>query len=185
MARLRNWTRRILIELHRPYFRASEHYRQFLDPRGYPVAVITRTGLFLCEFASPATCRVNTVRGCNMSFRRTALLAIGGFDEAFVGPRRDESDVSLSLLAHSPNHELWFNPRAKLLHLMAPTGGCRSGGTRERCAKLLRCELLFARKHVTHLGYFLCQVRLTVSQFVTLVRYPSLLRILLEPGRSR
>ena len=184
-SRFRSWTRRAVITALLPYFRTSRYYRRFLNERGYPVAIVTRTGLFLCDFTQHYPCRVITVRGCNMSFRREALLSIGGFDDAFAGPRRDESDVSLSLLAAMPNGELRFNPLAKLTHLMIPTGGCRSDPNREWYVKLLQSELRFARKHLTHTGYVICSIRLAVIHVMALIRYPSLFKVLLRSGSSR
>jgi GT2 family glycosyltransferase len=176
---LRRGVRVLLTRALRPYFRRSGYYSPFLDKDGYPAGIITRTGMFLCDFARPNPCRVMTPRGCNMSFVREALLAIGGFDDRFIGPRRDESDASLRLLRAFPDREIWFNPRARLMHLMSPTGGCRDASKREAQRQLLQCEIDFARRHLTPGRYFLFWLRLAAIHGVALGRYPSLAGTLL------
>ena len=170
------WLRRGLTRLVR------HRYPDYLDDQGEPAALITKSGLFLCDFAHPRPCRVMTPRGCNMSFRRAALLAIGGFDERFLGPRRDESDLALRLLAAFPDGELRFNPRAKLIHLMAPTGGCRSEKGRAYHKRVIECELHFARRHLRGLGRALFSARLALRQSGSLLRHPSLVRSLWARG---
>ncbi len=94
-------------------------------------------------------CRMDTVRGCNMSFRREALQRIGGFDERFAGSaRREESDVCFTLMRHMGRDSILYRPEAVLVHHMHAAGGCRS-------AKRLRTdhvtnELLFVSKHIAN-----------------------------------
>jgi GT2 family glycosyltransferase len=67
---------------------------------------------------------LETVRGCNMSFRRSALEKIGGFDVSYEGNAlREESDVCFRL--RHLGYKIRFEPRAALDHLVAPRGGCR------------------------------------------------------------
>ena len=100
-------------------------------------------------------CRMDTVRGCNMSFRRETLQRIGGFDERFAGSaRREESDVCFTLMRHMGRDSILYKPEAVLVHHMHATGGCRS-------AKRLRTdhvanELVFVSKHIANpLGRYL------------------------------
>lgn len=173
--------RKYLIFLLRPYLKNHQDYRSFLDPSGYPVALITKSGLFLCDFSRPYPCRVMTPRGCNMSFLRSALIAIQGFDEGHIGNvRREESDASLRLLKAFPSHEIWFNPQAKLIHLMISTGGCRFSSDRDWYIHLFQSEARFARKHLSSFGYRLFCLRFIVLQINQLIRYPELLEILLN-----
>ncbi|MDA8192853.1 MAG: glycosyltransferase [Thermaerobacter sp.] len=65
-----------------------------------------------------------SVRGCNMSFHKSALLAIGGFDERFTHSAfREDTDVSLRM--RHAGYRLRFAPGAWLYHLGAPSGGTR------------------------------------------------------------
>jgi GT2 family glycosyltransferase len=64
-------------------------------------------------------------QGANMSFDRRRLLAIGGFDEGFIGNGYFfESDATLRLARAFP-HGIVFDPDASLKHLAAPRGGAR------------------------------------------------------------
>ena len=64
-------------------------------------------------------------QGCNMSFRRTALVEIGGFDERFVKNATHEEIDAFVRLRHAGGTAV-FEPSACLRHLVARTGGCRS-----------------------------------------------------------
>jgi glycosyltransferase involved in cell wall biosynthesis len=173
--------RQSLLMLLRPYFKISQNYRYFLDSEGYPVAIITKSGLFLCDFNRFNPCRVMTVRGCNMSFLRSALIAIQGFDEGHIGNvRREESDASLRLLQAFPDKEIRFNPQAKLIHLMSPTGGCRFTTDRDWYIHLFLSEARFARRHLSSFGYIIFCLRFILLQSKQLLRYPSLVNILLD-----
>jgi GT2 family glycosyltransferase len=174
--------RKFIILLLRPYLQSSKDYRSFLDREGYPVALITKSGLFLCDFSRPYPCRVMTPRGCNMSFLRSGLLAIQGFDEGHIGNvRREESDASLRLLKAFPDKEIWFNPQAKLIHLMSPTGGCRFAKERDWYVHLFQSEARFARRHLSKFGYNIFCLRFILLQIQKLIRYPGLFKILFSP----
>ena len=177
--RFRSFVRRIVT----PLLVRDDGYRRYLDARGEPVAVITPSGLFLCDFARDQECRVMTPRGCNMSWRRSVLLSLGGFDPGAVGPRRDESDMALRVIAASPDAEIWFEPRARVVHLMHPRGGCRSLSRRASLAALLRSEARFARRHLLARGRWLCLARLAAVHSPGLVRFPGLIRALLAAER--
>mgnify|MGYP006286957677 CR=1 FL=1 len=70
--------------------------------------------------AGPATRFV----GCNHSVRREAAIAIGGYDEQFVRSANfEESDLAQRLI--DSGHTIHYEPRAWLVHLLAPSGGCR------------------------------------------------------------
>jgi len=175
----RAFARRGLVWLLRPYLRTRAAYRPFLDEAGHPVGLVMRSGLFLCQFDRPSACRVMTPRGCNMSFRREALTSVGGFDEAWDGPRRDESDLSLRLLEHCPGAEIWFNPEARVQHWMRPTGGCRQGSVQEKRRRDVLCEIRFARRHLALAGRSLSCLRLLVTRAGWWLRDPVLLTSIL------
>jgi GT2 family glycosyltransferase len=53
--------------------------------------------------------------------RRTAFVAVGGFDTAFTQPAGEDADLSLTLRHHGVIMTL---PQAKISHLPQPTGWC-------------------------------------------------------------
>lgn len=69
---------------------------------------------------------VNVMAG-NLSVVRERALAIGGFDENFIGAGyRFETDFAFRLAAAGGT--IWYEPRASLRHLKLSTGGLRSYG---------------------------------------------------------
>jgi GT2 family glycosyltransferase len=70
---------------------------------------------------------VANVMAGNLSVKREQSVAIGGFDENFVGAAyRFETDFALRLIAAGGT--IWFAPEATLRHLKLSTGGLRSYG---------------------------------------------------------
>lgn len=65
--------------------------------------------------------------GCNMSFRKNALSAIGGFDERLSPPiyAFNEVDIGVRLNQRFP-HSFLFVPNALVYHHQAPHGGTRN-----------------------------------------------------------
>ncbi|MCS6802250.1 MAG: glycosyltransferase family 2 protein [Chloroflexota bacterium] len=64
-------------------------------------------------------------RGCNVSFRRAALLAAGGFDQRLTGnPAADEEDACFAVRRLGSRSVV--DPAAWLIHRYAPTGGIRA-----------------------------------------------------------
>ena len=61
---------------------------------------------------------VDLVRGCNMSFRRTIINHLGGFDPAYTGSNAFEAG-DYCLRVRNAGYKVLFNPKAKVLHLSA------------------------------------------------------------------
>jgi GT2 family glycosyltransferase len=84
------------------------------------------------DFDFAATIRrenVVALLGANHSVRRATALALGGYDENFSGwESRGEADLALRLYRNS--RLIVFDPRAAVLHIAAPTGGCQLSGFR-------------------------------------------------------
>lgn len=79
------------------------------------------------RFTGTRATEVASVISCNLSVDRAAALAIGGFDERFMGSAyRYETDFARRLLA--AGRRILFAPEASLRHLRLPTGGTRSQG---------------------------------------------------------
>ena len=66
---------------------------------------------------------VDWASGCNMSFRKSALVEIGGFDVNFIGSAVYE-DVDVCYRLRNQGHRIVFSPEAHLVPLVAPSGGC-------------------------------------------------------------
>ena len=109
-----------------------------LEPDG------TRTPYFWKE--QPAT--IGWGMGCNMSFRRSVLDEIGGFDERYTGIAKNEEIDVFSRLQQA-EYRVTFAPDARVIHLNAASGGCRSREEAlKRAGNVLRCEALFMMQHV-------------------------------------
>ncbi len=69
--------------------------------------------------------RVGSLKGANMSMRRVAALAAGGFDEGFGGTAFFE-DADVATRIARMGWELWYAPNAAVDHLSEPLGGVRT-----------------------------------------------------------
>jgi GT2 family glycosyltransferase len=79
------------------------------------------------HFSHDRGCFVANVMAGNLSVKRERAIAIGGFDENFVGVAyRFETDFALRLVA--AGGRVWFSPDAGLRHLKLASGGLRSFG---------------------------------------------------------
>ncbi len=68
--------------------------------------------------------RIAAFRGCNHSIRVDRVAAIGGYDDNYIGwAFREESDLALRIW--KSNGLIIYDPDACVVHLAAPTGGCR------------------------------------------------------------
>jgi len=93
-----------------------------------------------------------SLKGCNHAVRRSAVLALGGYDEGYTGVAlREEGDLAMHILR--AGGRIVFDPKARLHHLRAPAGGCRVsqwGAWSAGC-----CSLRFAMKHHGLLGPYI------------------------------
>ena len=126
---------------------------------GDAVGRLLKDGSFTANLHHETPCDVDFGMGCNMSFRRSALTAIGGFDERYrVNFFREESDVFARV--KRAGYRVRFEPRAFCLHLRAPTGGARTEDLGERLFATFSNETLFFL-HVCrrrYLGLFLLRM---------------------------
>lgn len=116
------------------------------DQRGPAPLLAFRGGMFVdgafdAVVSQPATALI----GCNMSFRRSVLLSVGGFDPSYIrNALREESDVACRLLR--AGESLWFEAQAELRHHVAPEGGCRDLALHSTAA-YYHNEFLFHLRH--------------------------------------
>jgi len=80
--------------------------------------------------------------GCNMSMRREAILAVGGFDEEF---RFHYEDAGLAVAIIKAGYRLFHHPRALVHHFCAPSHNRRSAFD-PNYFSLARHQLYFALK---------------------------------------
>ncbi len=99
------------------------------------------------NFNSHLRTYVDYANGANMSFRRSRIVDAGLFEPAFGGSAFYE-DADLSLRVQHPNAQIVFEPRASLIHLEAPRGGC---GNRNRTPRwyywYMHNSMLVALRH--------------------------------------
>jgi glycosyltransferase involved in cell wall biosynthesis len=112
------------------------------------VGHFTPLGICRCNYNSDCRTWVHSPIGCNMSFRRELIFQAGLFDPDFIGScHREESDFSFRL--RSLGYGIVFDPRARVVHLVASKGGSRSEDpSDERSATFFRNETLFYLKHM-------------------------------------
>jgi len=68
-------------------------------------------------------CDARNTSGGNHSVRRSVALAIGGFDERFIASALSE-DLDFSQRLLLAGHRIRYNPKAWIIHLGYPRGGC-------------------------------------------------------------
>ena len=93
-------------------------------------------------------------RGCNLSFRRAALLEAGGFDEAMAGNAAGEEEDACFAVRRL-GYRIVFDPSAWLVHRYQPSGGSRAtfrdhGDDRS----YYRNKVYFAIKNVAGLDFW-------------------------------
>jgi GT2 family glycosyltransferase len=99
-------------------------------------------GSFIANFHGEQRGEVDFGMGCNMSFRRSALEEVGGFDERYTGGfYREEGDAFARVKRRG--HRVVFEPDACLEHLASPDGGCRKDVLLPRMYTTFRNETLF------------------------------------------
>jgi len=123
-----------------------------LPPNAPPgVARVDVFGRIVSNFTGEQPAEVETAKGANMSVRRNAILAVGGFDTRYVGNAiLEETDACYALRA--AGWRILFEPRASLRHLRASAGGCREASWLEARYWLFHNSALFYRKRKPQLG---------------------------------
>lgn len=113
------------------------------------IAHVSKAGIFYDNFSLKTRGAIDTVHGCNMSFRKKVFDQIGGFDERFTGNAfREESDLSFRV--RHTGYTILFEPEAEVLHLRAPSGGTRNFQTRiDWYYHLFHNETLFFLKNMS------------------------------------
>jgi GT2 family glycosyltransferase len=102
---------------------------QNIETKNYNVGKINILGSFSDGYSSDIMQEVDTVIGCNHSWRKDVLTKVGGFDEKFTGNAiREDSDISLRI--KKQNYIIMFDPMCEVIHERAKTGGSRKSENR-------------------------------------------------------
>lgn len=113
-----------------------------------PVCTVTRTGLVYGRADATAPQDINAPRGANMSFRKSVITSVGGFDETFRGnAMREETDFSWRVV--KAGWRIVFEPSALLVHLGATSGGSRTQNRLQWYRDFFFNESYFFLRHVS------------------------------------
>jgi GT2 family glycosyltransferase len=106
------------------------------------------TGSPLGPYSDQDSYDVDAVKGCNFSIWRSALVALGGFDERLnVGAALYE-DLELSLRLREAGFRIRFDGKARLQHLAAVSGGCRVPNPRKYVEAMAHNRGLIMSRHL-------------------------------------
>lgn len=107
---------------------------------------LRKTSFGAGNFNYPRFAYAETAQGCNMSYKKSLLKKIGGFDTNFIGnAMREESDVSFKI--RKLGKKILYNPKASLFHLFYKSGGCREKTTIHDSYIIYRNEIIFFLRH--------------------------------------
>lgn len=82
-------------------------------------------GKIFSNFDQDKKMSVDHAQGCNMAFRRSLVVEVGGFDKRFGGSAHlEETDLCMRIKALG--YKIVYLPNASLIHLVHESGGCRS-----------------------------------------------------------
>ncbi len=84
-----------------------------------------QTGELIQDYSSTKKSKVPALMGAHMSFRRTALETIGGFDPKYRGNSLWE-DVDCAFRLRASGYSIAYEPDARVKHLRKAKGGCRT-----------------------------------------------------------
>lgn len=111
-----------------------------------PILRVSKTGRVFSNSHSEIKQEINAPRGGNVSYRKTVIDEIGGFDERFIGnAMREETDFSLRVF--KAGHKIIFEPKAEIIHLGVGRGGSRQKNRLDWYFDFFHNETLFFLKH--------------------------------------
>ena len=120
---------------------------QKIEENNKNVGRITPWGSFSGGFSSKVKQEIFDAITCNASWRKDVFVELGGFDENFTGPIREDSD--LAVRTRKAGYKIIFEPEAELVHLRTETGGFRkSEGRLKWYLGFFKSETYFFLKHI-------------------------------------
>lgn len=132
---------------------------------GKKASVITRLGLLFSNrenMNKPSY--AESGRGCLMSFTRSTLSDIGGFDKNYEGNAlREESDLFKRL--KDCGYVVYFDPSIVVDHIMANAGGCRTEHSSEYWQTFFNNQVYFYRKNFHFCNWYIrCLLFFSIKQ---------------------
>ena len=100
-------------------------------------------------FAARGRFEVDHVPGGNFSTFRSVLAEVGGFDETLNYGAALYEDLDFSLRVKATGRRVWFDGEARLVHLAAPSGGCRVEEVARYTHSLGHNRALIIARHLT------------------------------------
>lgn len=107
---------------------------------------VATSGRVITNLSGHAARPIEALKGANMSLRRAAVDAIGGFDRNYKGTALLE-DADVAERVRRAGFSVWFEPRAEVLHLSAPRGGVRQDDAVETERWRFHNTAYFVRRH--------------------------------------
>lgn len=98
-------------------------------------------------FAAQTEGLAEHAKGCNFSARRDVLEQCGGADEALSAGAALYEETDLALRIAALGYEIRFNGAARLRHLAAASGGCRTDEVTEYVGALAHNRAVLIRRH--------------------------------------
>jgi len=118
------------------------------------------TGLFAANFNARKRQYVQMAPGGNVSFLRSVLLEIGGFDIGFDIGNGNFVETDGCLTVTERGYKMLFVPEASVKHLQAPRGGWRLTDKAQHTYYFVRNGFHLYRKHSPKLGQPIFAVRM-------------------------
>lgn len=102
---------------------------QKINTNSHKAGKMNYIGEFTENYSTRISQEIDTVVGCNASWKRDVFNFVNGFDEQFTGnAMREESDLSLRV--KSIGYKIMLEPNAIGYHLREPSGGGRKSNDR-------------------------------------------------------
>jgi GT2 family glycosyltransferase len=117
-------------------------------PRNGAVGRLRWDGKIIRNFASTRPGEPQFLPGGNVSIRRDAILACGGFDERFGGTAVGEETDFFLRLRRRVGGRLVYDPAIEVEHLHARTGGCRDPDPRSWTYWMMHNVALLGLRHL-------------------------------------
>jgi GT2 family glycosyltransferase len=111
-------------------------------------AYVGRLGI-LSNFTGEKILPSDTCIGCNMSFKREAIINCGLFDVNFSGNAvREETDMSIRI--RRSGYNIVYIPEASVVHFMENTGGTRAADNEEYWFAIFKNQCYFYLKNFNY-----------------------------------
>ncbi|MCC5908082.1 MAG: glycosyltransferase family 2 protein [Balneolaceae bacterium] len=97
------------------------------------------------SFNFPEPQEATAFQGCNFSVKKEIAEKLSGFDTNYTkSSLREESDFAFRI--RKEGYKIWYEPKATLYHLWAPSGGCRIHKPQRDSLSFYENDLYFSLK---------------------------------------